>query len=172
MDTIRRDAMTACLVPALAFAGILGCLSAWAQDTDKGRTEFIANCAACHGADGKGSGPHAADLKVKPADLTALAKRTNGRFNPSAVYQMIDGRDGRSAHRSADMPIWGCRHRDGSTAQGFAKLSINRKHKHRFSVRSGRNDLDSLLDLPCDPDSVIQERILSIVGYLSLIQKK
>jgi putative copper export protein/mono/diheme cytochrome c family protein len=37
----------------------------------KGATVFAANCAACHGADGKGDGPLAANLAVRPADLTA-----------------------------------------------------------------------------------------------------
>jgi putative copper export protein/mono/diheme cytochrome c family protein len=36
-----------------------------------GATVFAANCAACHGADGKGDGPLAANLAVRPADLTA-----------------------------------------------------------------------------------------------------
>jgi mono/diheme cytochrome c family protein len=175
MRASRKDVPTAGPIAAaiLAVACVVICIPAWAQEIDKGRTEFMANCARCHGTDGRGSGPNAADLKVKPADLTALAKRTNGRFDPGAVYQMIDGRNPRFAHRSADMPIWGCRHREGSMAQQSAKLSTTRKHNHRhFTARSEHHELESLLDLSCDSDALIQERILSIVGYLSLIQEK
>jgi len=175
MGAIREDVLAAGLITAvvLAVACRVTCISAWAQDIDKGRTEFMASCARCHGADGRGSGPNAADLTVKPADLTALAKRTNGKFDPGTVYQMIDGRNARFAHRSADMPIWGCRHREGSMAKGSAKLSGTRKHNHwRFSAGSEHHELESLLDLSCDPKAVIQERILSIVGYLSFIQEK
>ncbi len=172
MGAIQR----AVLIPGLAAAAVFAVVrvSAWAQDIDKGRTEFMASCARCHGADGKGSGPHAADLKVKPADLTVLAKQTNGMFNPGAVYQMIDGRNARFAHRSADMPIWGCRHANGSTTPEPAKPPATRKHGRPLTARSENHEprLDSLLDLPCDADAVIRDRILSIVGYLSSIQEK
>jgi len=77
----------------------------------------------------------------------------------------------RFAHRSADMPIWGCRHREGSMAKGSAKLSGTRKHdRWRFNARSEQHELESLLH--ATQKQVIQERILSIVGYLSLIQEK
>jgi len=33
-------------------------------------------------------------------------------------------------------------------------------------------ELDSLLDLPCDSEAVIRERLLAIVSYLSLVQEK
>jgi hypothetical protein len=34
------------------------------------------------------------------------------------------------------------------------------------------NELDSLLDLPCDSEAAIRERLLAIVSYLSLVQEK
>ena len=34
------------------------------------------------------------------------------------------------------------------------------------------NELDSLLDLPCDSEAVIRERLLAIVNYLSLVQER
>jgi len=80
------------------------------QDADKGQTEYMENCAGCHGADARGAGPLSAKLKTKPADLTLLAKRNHGSFDTTAVYQMIDGRSARPTHRGAEMPIWGCRH--------------------------------------------------------------
>jgi mono/diheme cytochrome c family protein len=39
---------------AFLMAAIGGAL---AQDADKGRTEYMENCAGCHGADAKGTGP-------------------------------------------------------------------------------------------------------------------
>ena len=39
------------------------------QQQDIGKAEYTFVCAACHGADRKGSGPMADALKTKPADL-------------------------------------------------------------------------------------------------------
>lgn len=174
MSAIRIDKLAARMVVVFAAAWVGGFFSAWAQDIDNGQAEFVANCAGCHGPDGKGSGPHSADLKIKPADLTSLAKRTNGQFDPGAVYQMIDGRNARFAHRSADMPVWGCRHDDRSNSVQAAKLPTTSSHVHRLRARhkSHGPGMESLLDLPCDSEAVIRGRILSIVGYLSLIQER
>ena len=48
-------------------------------------------CAACHGASGRGDGPAAASLPVKPADLTTLSDRNGGRFPMTRVLSTIDG---------------------------------------------------------------------------------
>ena len=128
----------------------------WAQDLDKGRTEFLSKCADCHGADGKGAGPMSSKLKIKPADLTVLAKRNKGVFSPQAIVETVDGRSA-NRHRDAEMPIWGCR-------QGLPP-GPQRK------VREPRA-IDSLLDLPCDSEQVIRSRILDIVEYLGQIQEK
>jgi putative copper resistance protein D len=42
-----------------------------AQSVMRGAEVFAVNCAACHGAEGRGDGPLAKGLAVKPADLTA-----------------------------------------------------------------------------------------------------
>jgi mono/diheme cytochrome c family protein len=63
----------------------------WAQEVDAGRYEYQAGCAACHGADGKGGGPVSSGLTVRPADLTVLAKKNNGVFPLSSVYDTIYG---------------------------------------------------------------------------------
>jgi len=130
--------------------------SAWSQDIDTGRTGFLSNCAECHGADGKGNGPLSAKMKTRPADLTIIAKRNNGMFSSDAVYKMIDGRETTAFHRRIEMPIWGCRHLSRPVPQSSVTL----------------DPLESLLDLPCDPEPVIRRRILAIVEYLRLIQEK
>src|SRR5215468_2025597 len=122
---------------------------ALAQDADKGQAAYMENCAGCHGADAKGSGPLSAKLKTKPTDLTLLAKRNHGSFDAAAVYQMIDGRNGRNAHRNAEMPIWGCRHETPAVPAPSASSTHHRKIPKRVisAMKGHESELDSLLDL-------------------------
>jgi mono/diheme cytochrome c family protein len=64
-------------------------------------------CASCHGAAGRGDGPTAGALRVRPADLTQIAARRGGRFPDGEIAQFIDGRFALAAHGSREMPIWG-----------------------------------------------------------------
>ena len=147
---------------------------ALAQDADKGRTQYMENCAGCHGADARGAGPLSAKLKTKPTDLTLLAKHNHGSFDSSAVYQMIDGRNARATHRGAEMPIWGCRHQPPAVPAPAASSKNHRKIPKRVvSAMKGReSELDSLLDLPCGSEEAVRDRILSIVDYLGQLQAK
>ena len=53
---------------------------------DRGRAIYAAECASCHGAGGRGDGPAATSLPVKPADQTS--------------FRVMDGwRDGEIAHK-------------------------------------------------------------------------
>jgi hypothetical protein len=144
------------------------------QDADKGEIEFLLNCAGCHGTDGKGAGPLSAKLDTKPADLTLLAKHNHGTFDAAAIYQMIDGRNVRLSHHSAEMPIWGCRHQSPPSPALPTNTKPNQKIPKRLLSQMKPHDtaLDSLLDLPCGSEETIRERILSIVSYLSLIQAR
>lgn len=135
--------------------------------SDKGNTEFLSNCASCHGVDGKGLGPLAARLKARPPDLTLLAKKYHGMYSSDAVYQMIDGRENARNHRSIEMPIWGCRH---ETPHAALRSSHGKRAKRRKKLRAPT--VESLLDLPCDSDAAIKARIQSIVEYLGHIQQK
>ncbi len=137
------------------------------QASEMGKTEFLANCATCHGVDGKGIGPLAARLKSRPPDLTLLAKKNHGVYSSEVIYQMIDGREGARNHRSMEMPIWGCRHESLHVPlrRAHGKKAMLRKKVHAPSF-------ESLLDLPCGSESAIKARILSIVDYLSHIQQK
>ena len=86
----RRCLVAGALAAIVTMAGVIGLR---AQDADKGEVEFLLNCAGCHGADGKGSGPQSAKLDAKATDLTLLAKHNHGMFDAGAIYQKIDGRN-------------------------------------------------------------------------------
>jgi len=73
-----------------------------------GKEMYTQYCAACHGVDGKGSGPAAVALKAPPADLTTLAKRSEGgKYPRDHVAQILREGTGVAAHGSSDMPTWG-----------------------------------------------------------------
>ncbi len=76
---------------------------------DAGRQGFENKCAICHGFDGRGNGPFAELLNVKPPDLTLLSRAQGGDFPFSRIYRRIDGRDLPLAHGTRAMPIWGQR---------------------------------------------------------------
>lgn len=74
----------------------------------KGPDLFRAHCAACHGLDAKGDGPAAATLKVKPANLTQLAKGNGGKFPAEQVQKFILGDEHTmQTQGSREMPVWG-----------------------------------------------------------------
>ncbi len=142
------------------------------QESDAGREAFVANCAECHGAEGKGDGPRGRLLGTKPADLTRLAKKNHGLFDADAVYRIIDGRTPRSrAHISTDMPVWGCRHQ--SAPPPHRRLRKHQRYLPPPVVHTPDDDsaIETLLDLPCDPEEVIAARLHAIVDYLKSIQQ-
>ena len=122
--------------------------SVWAEDFEEGKFEFNWSCATCHGIDGKGKGPLSSELKVPPADLTVLAKKNNGAFPLTQVYEVIDGRKVIEAHGAREMPIWG---------------ALNSKELYQS---------DKLIDPSYDPEAVVRKRILAIIDYLLRIQEK
>jgi len=111
-----------------------------------GKQEFMHSCAACHGENGKGDGPVAEVLAVKPPDLTTIRKRHGGEFPAPWVYRIVDGRTEVPAHGRRDMPVWGDRYR----AQALQSLP---------------------LPLNVGADSIVHGRILSLVFYLDYIQE-
>jgi mono/diheme cytochrome c family protein len=137
--------------------------SARAEEVEAGKAEYLTSCAPCHGTDGKGSGPLSSRLKTKPIDLTTLAKKSNGVFPLSAVYEAVDGRNATGSHGSREMPIWGCR-------RVSSPISPTKTLKRKVHKEPDR--YESHLDLSCDPEDVIGNRILSVVEYLRRIQEK
>ena len=146
---------------------------AWAEDSDVGRTQYLSDCAGCHGTDAKGNGPRSSGLKIKPPDLTALAKRNKGVFPVSFVYRAIDGRGVDTGHDVGDMPVWGCRHLPPpsiSTPPSSPFSFVRRKRFRSNSVKP--NDYQEHLNLACDSEDVIANRILSVVEYLRKVQER
>jgi mono/diheme cytochrome c family protein len=74
----------------------------------QGPALYKAYCASCHGANGKGGGPMAQSLKVKPTDLTHVSTRNGGKFPLTKIERIISGEQALPAgHGTRDMPLWG-----------------------------------------------------------------
>lgn len=73
-----------------------------------GKEMYTEYCAACHGADAKGTGPAVPALKTPPPDLTTLAKRAEDlKYPRDHVANILRSGTGVAAHGSSDMPTWG-----------------------------------------------------------------
>lgn len=98
--------------------------------------QYRAHCAQCHGTDGKGDGPVATALNVKPADLTMLAKNNGGTFPEERVFDSIKGTSAIPAHGTGHgttpMPVWGLAFRASTksgTGADFTPQQVDRKIK-------------------------------------------
>ncbi|MDJ0849974.1 MAG: cytochrome c [Myxococcota bacterium] len=78
-----------------------------------GRELYVSYCASCHGLDGRGGGPRAAELMVPPPDLTRLHERYGNPLPRERVAAFIDGRENVEAHGPREMPVWGERFFEG-----------------------------------------------------------
>ena len=77
---LRAPSLTLLTVEAYPTSFQLSPTGFAATSIARGETMYGPNCAACHGADGRGNGPAAASLPIKPADLTMphLWEHTDG----------------------------------------------------------------------------------------------
>jgi mono/diheme cytochrome c family protein len=117
---IRRNAMRRAMhhLTAIALVGLPA--AAAAQDVALGRVEFMANCAQCHGTEGRGDGIIANYLNVVPSDLTTLARDNGGRLPQDRLYRTIAGGTETGPHGTREMPAWGDRYSVGAAqAYGF-----------------------------------------------------
>ncbi|MBL0158320.1 MAG: cytochrome c [Bryobacterales bacterium] len=72
-----------------------------------GQTLYRSYCASCHGADGKGGGPAAQALVMRPSNLRRLSIQNGGKFPVYRVVKMLGGADEIVAHGGKQMPVWG-----------------------------------------------------------------
>jgi mono/diheme cytochrome c family protein len=77
------------------------------QANYSGSALFTSYCASCHGVAAKGDGPLADQLRIRPSDLTLLARHNKGKWDGEKVRRSIDGRDPLKGHGGTDMPVWG-----------------------------------------------------------------
>jgi mono/diheme cytochrome c family protein len=161
LEAVKKKAAAKWLMLAVL---IIGLSTSGSAEDDPGKAEYLSNCAPCHGSDGKGKGPLSSKLKTKPADLTTFAKKNKGVFPMSAVYEAIDGRNAIASHDTREMPLWGCRHSP-------SPISPTKTSKRKVYKQPG-NTYESHIDLSCDPEDVIANRILSVVEYLRRIQER
>lgn len=87
------------LVGTIVAAG--GLVACTAEPEVSGRSDFVALCAGCHGADARGGGAVANGAP----DLTRIAARAGGSFDYARVMSRIDGY-AQGGHGSA-MPEFG-----------------------------------------------------------------
>jgi len=112
---------TALVLAGAVFSGV--CVAASDTPLEAGRKRFMQDCAACHGAEGRGDGPAAAALHTQPSDLTGLARRNDGQFPEDYVRKVVDGRDFQQlAHGSVEMPVWGSHYQRSLLALSEARI--------------------------------------------------
>lgn len=74
---------------------------------NSGAETYREYCAVCHGKTGKGDGPAVSALKVRPPDLSTLARRHGDKFPNAYVSNVLRNGVNVTAHGTAEMPIWG-----------------------------------------------------------------
>jgi mono/diheme cytochrome c family protein len=88
----------------LALAGLSLGSAVYAQDQMEGKKLYASYCAGCHGEDGKGDGPAAKALPVRPANHTDGAIMNQ---LPSTFLIEIITKGGAAVGKSPVMPAWG-----------------------------------------------------------------
>ena len=107
-----------------------------------GSSVFKTYCSSCHGPQARGDGPLAEHLRVRPADLTLIAKRNGGEFPSAKVHKMIDGRAAVKGHGGSDMPVWGDAFK--SSHDGYSEEKVKEKiaalveHLEALQVRDAK----------------------------------
>lgn len=91
---------------------------------DEGRQDFAENCAACHAADGSGTGELSAHL-IRPAkDLTAISARNGGAFPFWQVFEIISGERPVAGHETFQMPLYSQRMRGDDFKPGYLPTHV------------------------------------------------
>jgi mono/diheme cytochrome c family protein len=97
---------------------------------------FQQQCAACHGTDGRGHGPASATRKYKPANLTLISQRNDGKFPYQRVKETIEGKEpGWLALGNRGMPIYGPIFHEVETDQDWGEVRLDAITKHVESIQ-------------------------------------
>ena len=93
--------------------------AAEAQDKAEGRKFYVTYCSGCHGESGRGDGPAAESLPVKPANHTdgAAMKQLSDKF----LFDIIS-KGGGAVGKSPFMPAWGNQMREKQVRDIIAYL--------------------------------------------------
>ena len=138
--------LTMLSISACLFVGLSS--TVLAEKGTIGEAEYQNNCAACHGATGKGDGQFTEFLKAGTPSLATLSKNNGGVFPFERVYQVIDGRGDVKSHGSREMPIWGKQYIAGSI----------KTHGPFLGEWYGEN--------------IVNARILALIDYINGLQEK
>lgn len=103
----------------LALTLLVACAPASMPEPEEGAAFFAANCASCHGGDGRGEGPLSENLSPKPTDLTVLARQNGGVFPTARALSYIYG-DPEQGHLARVMPQFG-----GAMADDLVPLEVD-----------------------------------------------
>jgi mono/diheme cytochrome c family protein len=106
LEVIMSASLWVGLALVLATVPLTGRLASTKGPAAPGRSLYLAHCATCHGASGRGDGPMAQYLRVAPANLAAITARNKGIFPTATIQRIVDGRQMLALHGSA-MPVWG-----------------------------------------------------------------
>ena len=89
---------------ALSTLLLAGMDPTWAQNQSEGKKLYLTYCSSCHGDNGKGDGPAARSLPVKPANHTdgAVMNQLTDKF----LLEIIS-KGGSAVGKSPMMPGWG-----------------------------------------------------------------
>ena len=114
---------------------------------DRGKYEYGAHCALCHGLTGAGDGPYSGVPTKTVPNLTTLSKRNGGVFPFARVYEIIDGTQASLTHGPREMPIWG----------------------PRYKIEAEESFYD---DFRADREAFVRARILALTEYIYRLQAK
>jgi cytochrome c oxidase cbb3-type subunit 3 len=89
---------------ALLYLGRIGVANVGAQSPGEGQKLYATYCSGCHGDKGKGDGPAAKSLPVKPVDHTdsKIMNELSDKY-----LQEIISKGGTAVGKSSFMPSWG-----------------------------------------------------------------